>query len=119
MTEIPASEQPKTPYDADIAHLATRTIEPDGQFGRQLQVLRAKQEGYRVGVADTEAHRDDEWQDGYDHGQGHEQAAAEELVAAGQEVWNFANGVEGSVLGSRWPKAVAAYEGRKDATTSN
>ena len=42
--------EPGTPWDADIASLAARTIEPDGQLGRQLQVLRAKQEGYRVGL---------------------------------------------------------------------
>ena len=77
----PAPE-PGTPYDAEIAHLAARTIEPDGALGRQLQVLRAKQEGYRVGVAETEAQKDAEWHDGYDHGQGHERTATEALVAA-------------------------------------
>jgi len=43
-----------TPYDKDIGALAAKTIEPDGVFGRQLTVLRARQEGYREALAHME-----------------------------------------------------------------
>lgn len=73
--------------DASIFKIVVETdkVDPTLRSDQFRRVVRkaiadaATDKAYAAGVADTEAKRDAEWQDGYDHGQGHERAAAETL----------------------------------------